>query len=371
MVSLHILIPLPDFHAGGLEFVALRLAEQWVLSGHKVTLLAGSNHGHARERVAAGIDVQIVEPQHPRAPLSILSLGRHMAAPARALSPDIIFIPGNFHLLGRALRAAVPDAIIVAKISNPLLMPPMSTRALRFATRPGLRIVTAGIDWFVTLSTGSEHEVAAQLGHQRVSTIINPSAADDAPFFSAPRPAVAADETLRLLLIGRLEPQKDISLALQTVQLVARQRPVHLRICGEGSQRAQIEREIAERGLSAMVTLRGFASDVTPEIRQAHLLLITSLFEGGPAVGPEAISHGLPVVSTYCSPFIARFLSDPALGTAVDSRSPRELADALMERAGKAGPDRDQAARALDPLRASVSAAHYIALFRRLRGESD
>ena len=367
MSGLHILIPLPDFHAGGLEFVALRLAQQWVLSGYKVTILAGANHGQARKRVAPGIDVQTLDPEHPRGPVSILTLGRHMAAPAQALSPDMVFIPGNFHLLGRPLRAALPGTPIVAKISNPLLMPPVAAPVLRFVTRPFLRAATAGIDWFVALSTGSQQEVAAQLGHQRVSTIINPSVPDEAPFFNAPRPAVRADETLRLLLIGRLEPQKDISLALQTVQQVARIRPVHLRICGEGSLRPQIEGEIAERGLSDMVTLAGFTNDVTPEITQAHLLLITSLFEGGPAVGPEAISYGLPVVSTLCSPFIARFLSDPSLGIALDTRSPQILADALIERAQRPGPDPAQAATALEPLRASVSAANYITLFERLR----
>ena len=370
MVPLHILIPLPDFHAGGLEFVALRLGRQWALSGHKVTLLAGAGDGQARERVAPGIDVQILDPQHPRAPFSILTLGRQLAAPARALSPDIVFIPGNFHLLGRSLRAALPETPIVAKISNPLLMPPLSAPALRFATRPFLRAATAGIDWFVALSTGSRHEVAAQLGHQRVSTIINPSVPDEAPFFNAPRPAVRADETLRLLLIGRLEPQKDISLALQTVQQVARVRPVHLRICGEGSLRPQIEREIAERGLSDMVALAGFTNDVTPQIRQAHLLLITSLFEGGPAVGPEAISYGLPVVSTLCSPFISRFLSEPSLGVALDTRSPQALAEALVERAQRPGPVPAQATAALEPLRASVSAANYIALFEQLRARA-
>lgn len=371
MAMLHILIPLPDFHAGGLEFVALRLAKQWVASGHKVTILAGADDGQARERVAAGVNVQILQPEHPRAPLSILTLGSKMAAPARALSPDIVFIPGNFHLLGRALRAALPHALIVAKVSNPLLMPPASASALRFATRPLLRAVTSGIDWFVTLSTGSQQEVQAQLGHQCVSVIINPSVADEAPFFNAPRPSVATDETLRLLLIGRLEPQKDISLALQTVQQVAQSRPVHLRICGEGDQRDQIEREIVERGLTDMVTLVGFTSDVQAELRQAHLLLITSVFEGGPAVGPEAISYGLPVVSTYCSPFIARFLNEPALGVALDTRSPQLLAEAVIKRAQRPGPDPDQAAKAIEPLRVSVSAANYITLFERLRRNAD
>lgn len=367
MALSHILIPLPDFHAGGLEFVALRLAEKWVASGHKVTILAGANDGQARDRVAPGIDVQILSPAHPRAPFSMLTLGRPIAAAARALAPDIIFIPGNFHLLGRWLRAALPDALIVAKISNPLLLSPMSSPALSWVMRPVLRAVTAGIDWFVALSSGLADEARRQLGHQRVSAIINPSAEDGAPFFDSPRPPVPPEETLRMLLVGRLEHQKDISLALQTVEKLPPNRPAHLRICGDGSMRPQIEREIVDRGLTDNVTLVGFTDDVTQEFEQAQLLLITSHFEGGPAVGPEAVAHGVPVVSTNCSHFITEFLSEPSLGMALDTRSPDDLAKAVIKQAQKPGPDPDRASTALRPLRQSTSAANYLALFERLK----
>lgn len=367
MGPLHILIPFPDFYAGGLEFVALRLAEKWVANGHKVTILAGAETGPARERVAAGINVQILAPEHPRAPLSMLTLGRHMAAPARALAPDIIFIPGNFHLLGRSFRAALPDALIVAKISNPLLMPPMTSPLLGWVARLGLRAVTAGIDWFVALSPGLAEEAKKQLGHEHVSVIVNPSVSDEAPLFSTPRPPVSPDETLRLLLIGRLEPQKDISLALQTVEQIALQRPVQLRIIGDGSLRPQIEREIAARHLTDMVQLAGYIRNVTPELERAQLLITTSHFEGAPAVAPEAIAFGLPVVSTRSCDFIAAFLSDPSLGVAIDTRSPVVLAQAIIDQARKPGPDRENAAAALAPLRQSTSAANYLALFEHLR----
>lgn len=344
MARSHILIPLPDFHAGGLEFVALRLAEKWVASGHKVTILAGANDGQARDRVALGIDVQILSPARPRGPFSMLTLGGPIAAAARALAPDIIFIPGNF-----------------------LLLPPMSSPALRWLTRPLLRTVTAGIDWFVALSSGLENEAKRQLGHQRVSAIVNPSVEDAAPFFDAPRPPTPPDETLRLLLVGRLEAQKDISLALQTLEKLPNDRPAHLRICGDGTMRPQIEREIVDRGLAEHVTLVGFTDDVTQEFEQAQMLLITSHFEDGPAVGPEAIAHGIPVVSTNCSHFIAEFLSEPSLGVALDTRSPDDLAKAVTKQAEHPGPDPDRATAALRPLRQSTSAANYLMLFERLK----
>ncbi|MBB5986057.1 glycosyltransferase [Sphingobium lignivorans] len=371
MRPLHILIPFPDFHGGGLEAVALRLAERWRASGHKVTILVGASDGPMRGRVPAGVDVRILEPERPRAAFSGLSLGRYLAEPARGLSPDLIFIPGNHHLLARPLRAALPGTPIVAKISNPLLMPPLSDPRLTWLARPALRIATSGIDWFVALSHGLAEEARFQLGHDRVSTILNPNV-DDVPLTHFLfRPPLAASETLTIALVGRLEPQKDIPLALRTVQRVAARRPVHLHVYGDGGERARIEALIARLGLQETVTLAGYTDNVKGALASARLLLVTSRFEGVPGVVPEATALGLPVITTPCSHFVREFLKNESLGRVVEEGTPDALAAAILRQAAIAGPDAALAAQALEPLRQSTSAGHYLDLFERLLRERE
>jgi glycosyltransferase involved in cell wall biosynthesis len=62
----------------------------------------------------------------------------------------------------------------------------------------------------------------------------------------------------------------------------------------------------------------------------ADALLITSRFEGGPAVAVEALAMDVPVVSTDCSYLLQDLLKTPESGQIVASRDPVDLAAALL-----------------------------------------
>src|SRR3954447_24713706 len=81
--------------------------------------------------------------------------------------------------------------------------------------------------------------------------------------------------------------------------------------------------------LTDRVNLMGHVREVEPFLVQADALLITSRYEGGPAVAVEALAAGLPVVSTDCSFLLRDLLVKPEAGRLVASRNPGELAAAL------------------------------------------
>jgi len=363
----HILIPIHDFSAGGTELIAFRLARHWLGAGRQVSILAGAADGPLRSRVPEGAPIHILAPQRPRAATSRLFLGNHMAPVAHDLAPDAIFIPGNFHfILARALRRALPQAAILAKISNPLLPPAIDRAALSWLARPALRALTSGVDRLAAMSRGLTIEAKAQLGHGRVSTLYDPNIADGARIDFMQRPAARPGAPLRLLAIGRLEPQKDFGLALETVAHLRKFRPVHLRICGEGPMRARLERRVDALGLRDSVTLVGFSNGLDEEFRAADLLLITSRYEGGPAVAVEGLAHGVPLVSTDCSLFLRDLMVSPSFGRLVASRSPAALAGAIDAQAALAGPHPNDVAPALAPVQESVAARAYLDLLDRL-----
>ncbi|ODT85558.1 MAG: hypothetical protein ABS86_06115 [Sphingobium sp. SCN 64-10] len=175
-----------------------------------------------------------------------------MAPVARALAPDAVFIPGNFHfMLGKGLREAMPRAAIVAKASNPVWsddwVPLPIARAL-------LARATAGIDRIVAMAPALEADVSRYISADRVVVIEDPFLDDQAAITTrAPAPAGAS---LRLLTVARLEPQKDPALALQTVKVVRDLgHAVHLTMLGSGPMHQELERRIAQLGLGACVTL--------------------------------------------------------------------------------------------------------------------
>lgn len=114
--------------------------------------------------------------------------------------------------------------------------------------------------------------------------------------------AVSWDGTLRLLSVGRLDPEKN-PLLLPDVLAALRRRGLRWRlvVAGDGPLRGALERRVAGLGLSGAVEFRGEVAN-GPELwalyRSCHAFLHVSLTEGLPQVLFEAQAAGLPLVAT-------------------------------------------------------------------------
>jgi glycosyltransferase involved in cell wall biosynthesis len=363
MTARHILIPIHDFNAGGTEAIAFRLAAAWLKAGRCVTILAGASDGPMRARVPEGAAVHILSPARPRSPVSRLFLGAPMAAAAKALDPEVLFIPGNFHfILAAAFKAALPHVPIVAKISNPLANggSPVHKAALRWWTR--------GIDLLVAMAPGLESDAGALLPGRAVTTIHDPFIDDDAAIRARegqPDPA----RPLRLLAIGRLEPQKDFRLAIDTLAVLRRKRDASLTILGEGRQRAALEAHVADCGLQGHVDVKGHVDAIAPHIDAADMLLIASRYEGGPAVAIEALAQGIPFAATDCSHLLRELVTaEPSLGMLSLAAKAEALASIIQSRANRPFPTALAIERAVQPHRMRSAAVRYLSLFDSLAG---
>jgi glycosyltransferase involved in cell wall biosynthesis len=105
-----------------------------------------------------------------------------------------------------------------------------------------------------------------------------------------------ADEALRVVGIGRLVPQKDPLRFVRIVAEYAREHAVVARWLGEGPLLHEA-RTLANE-LGAPVTFAGQSDDVTRELDDAHVLLMTSQWEGMPLVVLEAFARRRPVIAT-------------------------------------------------------------------------
>ena len=113
--------------------------------------------------------------------------------------------------------------------------------------------------------------------------------------------AARADDTLQLLTIGRLEPQKRVDRLLNLIAQLRESvtRPFKLTIAGDGSLRAPLEQQARALGLwPERVEFRGIVKNTAPLYRAADIFLLTSDFEGTPNVVMEAMAASLPIVCT-------------------------------------------------------------------------
>lgn len=318
MTAGRILIPLHDFARGGTERIAIGLAEAWAEAGRDVTILCGSIEGGLRDMASGKVKAVPLEPPVPRGFLSRFRLARAMGKHLGVLQPDVIFLPGNFHaLLANGLSAADPRPKIALKVSNP----PVPKR-VPFAPTV-FRHITRAVNGFAAMNSGLTRELKTMLPGRHVVTLHD-------PVYVTPTPRLQRqDGVQRVLWIGRLEPQKDPELALQVI--AAMRGPAHLTMLGDGALRSSLEQRISALGLREKVTLAGHVPRIESYLAQADVLLITSQYEGGPAVAVEALAAGVPVVSTDCSFLLHDILIRPQAGRILASRDPHRLASALTE----------------------------------------
>jgi glycosyltransferase involved in cell wall biosynthesis len=361
MTARRIVIVLHDFFRGGTERGAIRLAKEWVEAGREVVMLCGSQDGGLRELVDPRVKVIALEPPLPRSPLSRLRLGPAMGKVLATLGADIVFLPGNFHLpLARALRRGDQAAILTQQISNPPLPGggPMAWPVFRFLAR--------AVDGFAVMNNGLAREVQNLMPAKPVM-LLRPPFEIAAPVQRQAR----GDGPCRILWVGRLEPQKDVPLALATIKALNQTLPAQLTILGTGALGAAVARQIADMGqiaggLAQQVTLLSHVPDLAAHYAAADALLITSRYEGGPAVAVEALAQGTPVVSTDCSPMLREVLTDDASGIIVPSRAPQDLAAALARICRAPRPPLETLRACATPFLPQVSARAYLDWFDSL-----
>jgi glycosyltransferase involved in cell wall biosynthesis len=141
------------------------------------------------------------------------------------------------------------------------------------------------------------YHAAAELHVSYVSLL----KADDIMGAEEDRRVYDGDE-LRLLSVGRLDPEKNpLLLADVLVDALRRDPRWRLHICGEGSLMTSLRRRLRELKVDDRTVFHGYVpiDDGLWELyRSSHVLLHVSLTEGVPQVLLEAFAARLPVVAT-------------------------------------------------------------------------
>ncbi len=105
---------------------------------------------------------------------------------------------------------------------------------------------------------------------------------------------------VKILALSRFVWEKDLIIALRSIELLKKQNPVHrfqFILAGYGPEEKNLRSFIEEKQLSDVVKVV-INPDVKHELHNADIFLITSKVEGTSNSTMEAMSYGLPIVTT-------------------------------------------------------------------------
>jgi sugar transferase (PEP-CTERM/EpsH1 system associated) len=148
-------------------------------------------------------------------------------------------------------------------------------------------------------------------------------------------------DTLALGTVGRLVPVKDHASLIESFARL-RDRGISFKgfIAGEGPLRADLEAQIASRGLGDHVTLLGQRRDIERIFAALDVFVLSSKSEGMSNTILEAMASGTPIVATNVGG-AEELVEDGRTGVLVPRENSEVLADALARMAANAVRRRD------------------------------
>jgi glycosyltransferase involved in cell wall biosynthesis len=130
--------------------------------------------------------------------------------------------------------------------------------------------------------------------------------------------------------IGRLCLQKSQDTFIAAASIAAQKNPnLEFMIVGEGERRTHLEEQITALNLGDKIHLTGFRKDVLDILKLMDVFVLTSLDEGLPIVVLEAMSLGVPIISTPVGE-IPHILQDKDSGVLVEPGNARGFAEAIQ-----------------------------------------
>ncbi|CAM3196441.1 Glycosyltransferase [Sphingomonas antarctica] len=300
---LRILTPLHSFEPGGVERVALRLNAHWQQRGIDAIVLMGRDAGAMGTGNPPAQYRTFDQPGFSTAPFETLWMTARLPGAIRRLQPDILFCAGNtYAVVMLAMRMLLGRRCppIVIKVSNDLARRDMHP-AGRWFYRRWLRLQGRLAHAVVGMAEPMRAEIAVAMGVDPAKVwIVEDAAVSIAELALLAQPRTPAIRERRFVAAGRLTTQKNFALMLRAFAQGAASED-RLTIIGDGPDRAALERLVATLGLTGRVTMPGYQSSVAESFAEADYFLMSSDYEGVPAVVIEALAAGLPIVATNCS----------------------------------------------------------------------
>lgn len=303
---------------GGAERVMSILSNSFVKKGHKVTFLLNAE----KEMIAYHLDSS-VEIRRFWYPTRFYNLKKNQTKVNDlhkefvSAQPDVIIIFDSTHFVEVKFAVGGLNIPIIFSQRND---PNSDTIKLRFLNKYAIRHA----DGLVFQSAGAQNYYGGK-ARTNSSVIMN-------PFYQQHlQKWMYCSNEKKIISVGRLCEAKNHKLLIDAFSIFSKLHPEYiLEIFGDGPLKKSLEAQINKCGLEGKVLLMGIKENVFDFLKNSSMFVLSSDSEGVPNALIEAMSIGMPCVSTDCSPGGAReLINNEENGIIVPINNPKLLADAM------------------------------------------
>ncbi len=325
MNKIKILFVLPSLRGGGAERVVLNIVSNLNQDIFEVMLAVISSEGEYKELVPGNI--KFFDLGRKRARYAIFRLLRliNMEKPAIVFG-TIAQATILLFLLRKLLRN---NFILVNRLSCFYSKTP-EKKIIKWIFKKALQ----DSDYIISTSNAMTKDLikATQYAFQKIRTIYNPVDIKNIQRLSMEK---VKDEYLSarpiILACGRLSTEKGYQYLIKAmVGVVQKHHNAELLILGQGAKEQELKNLAKQLKIENKIKFLGFQKNPFKFMAKADLLISSSLFEGFPNVIVEAMTCGLPVISTDCQSGISEILGNGRFGELIPVNDSRVLAQRII-----------------------------------------
>ena len=330
-MSQKIIFFIARYSHSGVPLAQLRLAKAFMQRGYEIDFVIG--YVPPELKLPANLGFDVVNLKQTRT----FKLLWPIVGIIRRKQPDVIFSAEDH------LNAVVTLAVLLtrsrARLSVSSRVTPYDTYSKKLLSKGWVLKVLNPLLWgradaLTCVSRDMVKQYQAIFGytkHQAAYNVIVNSELDRKKAEHVDHPWFDDVEIPVVISAGRLAPEKGYPDLIAAIKLVNERMPARLLMLGDGPLRGQLEKLIVEAGLNDKVQLLGFQANPYKYYARSRLFVLSSYVEGLPNVLVEAMACGCAVVSTDCPTGPREVLQDGRVGRLVPVRSPRAMADAIVE----------------------------------------
>jgi L-malate glycosyltransferase len=334
---------------GGSGVVATELAHALALRGHQVHVISSDPPFRWRPGVPGLFFERVEVPPYPlfREPQYLLALANTIARVAEDRRLDVVHA---HYAVPHATAAYLADQMLAGgHLPAPRTVTTLhGTDITLVGSDPSYaRVVAFSIEQshsVTTVSRSLKADTIAALGIRHeirvIPNFLNCSAwrrRFDPDLRERLAPAARFDALV--LHVSNFRPVKRVDVALEVFRAIRRRVRARFILVGDGPVRADIERRVAEYGLTEEVAFVGEEEDLVPTLSVADLFLLPSAQESFGLAALEAMACEVPVVASNVGGLpeiiedgVSGFLCPPDAANAMADRGVELLTDAARHK---------------------------------------